>query len=198
MLSRLAISHTRSPPVRRAPCARPLTRTARILALHPTLRACPAYGPQHGLAPRHLLQAPAIAGPGSQPPGASRPSCQRAPCSRFDSDDSDVLPHSPRSPHGRQASRPNSNSGRASAAPYLAAEAVRPGCHLSAMGAYDRWATSPPRAALPEPPSPPASGKPLNAGHPTARARRRWGGSTPTTPPLSVWGYYGVQSPGAA
>jgi hypothetical protein len=28
-----------------------------------------------------------------------------------------------------------------------------------------------------------------------ARARRRWGGSTPTTPPLSVWGYYGVQSP---
>jgi hypothetical protein len=60
------------------PCARLLTRTARILALHLTLRACPAYGPQHGLAPRHQHHAPAIAGPSSLPPGASRPSIQRA------------------------------------------------------------------------------------------------------------------------
>jgi hypothetical protein len=74
--------------------------------LHPTLRACLAYGPQHGLASRHLLHAPVIAGPGTQPPGSSRPSCQRAPCSRFDSDDSDAPPHSPRSPHGRQARTP--------------------------------------------------------------------------------------------
>ena len=166
--------------------------------LAPDLRACLAYGPQHGLAPRHLLHAPVIAGPGTQPPGSSRPSCQRAPCSRFDSDDSDALPHSPRSPHGRQAPRPNPHRCSARAASHLAETAVRLGCHLYAMGAYDRWATSPSRAALPEPPSPPASGKPLDGGHPTARARRRWGGSTPTTQLLSVWGYYGVQSPRAA
>ena len=163
--------------------------------MHPTLRACLAYGPQHGLASRHLLHAPVIAGPGTQPLGSSRPSCQRAPCSRFDSDDSDAPPHSPRSPHGRQA-RPQRCS--ASAASYLAETAVRPGCHLDAMGAHDRWATSPSRAALPEPPSTPAFGKPLDGGHPTGRAQCRWGGSTPTTPLLSVWGYYGVQSPGAA
>ena len=69
-----------------------------------------------------------------------------------------------RTPHGRQASRPNSNSCSASAASYLAAAAVRPGCHLYAMGAYDRWATSPSRAALPEPPSHRPSASPSMEG----------------------------------
>jgi hypothetical protein len=65
------------------------------------------------------------------------------PCSRFDSDDSDVLPHSPRSPHERLASRPNSSclsarrsilscsSGRTTGVPPLRHGGVRPVGHLA-------------------------------------------------------------------
>jgi len=64
------------------------------------LYALPDYSPHHAVCPV------AVPTPCTQPPGSSRPSCQRAPCSRFDSDDSDAPPHSPRSPHGRQARTP--------------------------------------------------------------------------------------------
>ena len=196
MLSRLALSHTRSPPVRRAP-----------------LRLTPdSDGPDPGLAPDPTgLPCLRPSAWSSLPALASRP-CHCGPWHTASRLITSPLSTGPLLPVrlgrlGRTTTSPafssptpgpNPHRFSASAASYLAETAVRPGCHLVATGAYDRWATSPSRAALPEPPSLPASGKPLYGGHPTERARRRWGGSTPTTPLLSVWGYYGVQSPGAA
>ena len=107
-----------------------------------------------------------------------------------------------KSPHGEDMSL-CSNSGRASAAPSRyhydgRSSGVQP--RRIAPGTGEEPTTSPginkplvgSATCLPARPH----RKPLERGHPTRHRRRRWRGSTPTTPPPSVRGSMGFKSSG--